>query len=86
MAQYIRKRGKYMKNANIQLEPLACPSCLIKIENALKRLPGVEADSIKVLYNASRARLSFDDTVVTPSAIEDAITNLGYKVLKVSVR
>ena len=75
-----------MKNANIQLEPLACPSCLVKIENALKRLPGVDHESVKVLYNASRARLSFDDNLVTPEKIENAITNLGYKVLRVSVR
>ncbi len=75
-----------MKNANIQLESLACPSCLVKIENALKRVPGVDQESVKVLYNASRARLTFDETLVTPSVLEDTITKLGYKVIRVSVR
>lgn len=75
-----------MKNANIQLESLACPSCLVKIENALKRVPGVDEESVKVLYNASRARLTFDETLVTPNILEDTITKLGYKVIRVSVR
>lgn len=75
-----------MKKANIQLESLACPSCLMKIENALKRLDGIEKDSIKVLYNASRARFDFDDEKVTPAKIEDAITALGYRVLKITVK
>ncbi|HZJ89450.1 MAG TPA: heavy-metal-associated domain-containing protein [Bacilli bacterium] len=75
-----------MKKANVQLESLACPSCLLKIENALKRLDGVEKESIKVLYNASRARFNFDETKVNPTTIENAISKLGYRVLKITVK
>lgn len=75
-----------MKKATLQLETLSCPSCLQKIENATKKLDGVEADSIKVLFNASKVRLTYDESLVTIEEIENAIQNLGYAVEKSSVR
>jgi copper chaperone CopZ len=75
-----------MKTAKIQLETLTCPSCLQKIENALKGLEGVETDSIKVLFNASKAKLNFDEEVISIDDIKGAITTLGFKVEKSSVK
>lgn len=75
-----------MKKAVLQLEPLSCPSCLQKIENATKKLNGVEEESIKVLFNASKVRLTFDENVVSIEEIEKAIQSLGYEVEKSSVR
>ncbi len=75
-----------MKKATLQLEPLSCPSCLQKIENATKKLNGVEEESIKVLFNASKVRLTFDENVVSIEEIEKAIQSLGYEVEKTSVR
>ncbi len=34
-----------MKKATIQLEDLACPSCAMKIEAAVKNINGVNAES-----------------------------------------
>lgn len=75
-----------MKRATMQLETLTCPSCLQKIENATKALKGVEADSIKVLFNSSKVRLNFDEGLISIEDIEKAIRNLGYEVEKTSVR
>ncbi len=75
-----------MKRATLQLETLSCPSCLQKIENATKRLNGVEEDSIKVLFNSSKVRLNFDETVISIEEIEKAVQALGYQVEKTSVR
>lgn len=75
-----------MKRATLQLETLSCPSCLQKIENATKRLNGVEEDSIKVLFNSSKVRLNFDETLISIEEIEKAIQTLGYQVEKSSVR
>lgn len=75
-----------MKRATLQLETLSCPSCLQKIENATKRLNGVEEDSIKVLFNSSKVRLNFDETVISIEEIEKAIQALGYQVEKTNVR
>lgn len=72
--------------ANIQLETLSCPSCLQKIENAVKQVDGVDKDSVKVMFNASRVKVEFDDDVVGIEEIEDVIQRLGYVVEKSLVK
>lgn len=75
-----------MKKATIQLETLVCPSCTQKIEKATKSLNGVEKESVKVLFNSSKAKLDFDADVISIEDIEKAITELGYVVKKSQVK
>lgn len=75
-----------MKKATIQLESLACPSCLQKIENAVKSLDGVEQESVNVLFNAGKVKLNFDEEKISIDQIEKAITALGYEVIKSQFR
>ncbi|MFA5447826.1 MAG: cation transporter [Sphaerochaeta sp.] len=75
-----------MAKATIQLEGLACPSCLQKIEGATKAVNGVDKESVKVLFNSSKVKLDFDDSVVSIGEIEAAITKVGYEVTKSQVR
>jgi len=74
-----------MKKATIQLETLTCPSCLQKINNAVKKIDGVDTESINVLFNSSKVKLNFDDQIVTINQIENSIENLGYGVIKSTV-
>ncbi|MER2063387.1 MAG: heavy-metal-associated domain-containing protein [Alkalibacterium sp.] len=75
-----------MQKAILKLETLACPSCMQKIENALKSLNGVEKDSVKVLFNSSKAKTAFDSEKVTIEEIEKAVEDLGYPVIKSTVK
>ncbi|NCU17501.1 heavy-metal-associated domain-containing protein [Pallidibacillus pasinlerensis] len=75
-----------MQKAVIQLETLACPSCMQKIENAVKGLNGVNQDSVKVLFNASKVKLNFNAEDIAITDIENAIENLGYEVKGSKVR
>lgn len=75
-----------MKTANIQLETLTCPSCTQKIEATLNSIEGVDKESIKVLFNASKVKLSFDDSIVAINEIERAIRKVGFTVEKSKVR
>lgn len=75
-----------MQKATIHLESLSCPSCLQKIEHAVKRLNGVEEDSVKVMFNSSKVKTTFDSDTVTVENIEKAIEDLGYPVIKSRVR
>ena len=75
-----------MKSATIQLETLTCPSCMQKIEGALKGVEGVEQDTISVSFNTSRAKFDFDDEKVSIEELENAITKVGYDVLKSKVK
>lgn len=71
-----------MKKTTIQLETLSCPSCLQKINNAVKGLDGVDKDSVNVMFNASKVKLNFDDQKLDIKDIENAIQSLGYDVIK----
>lgn len=75
-----------MSSAIIQLETLTCPSCLQKIEAATKGLNGVEDESVKVMFNASKVKLDFDEDIVSIEEINQAIEKLGYEVLKSKVK
>lgn len=69
-----------MKKAVVQLGTLTCPSCVQKIDNAVKGLEGVEKDSVNVLFNSSKVKLNYDEEKVSTDDIENAITKLGYEV------
>ncbi len=75
-----------MQKAVIQLEPLVCPSCMQKIEHAVKLLNGIRQDSIKILFNASKVRVNFDSDKLTVGEIEKAIETLGYEVISSKVK
>ena len=62
----------------IQMEELVCPMCAQKIETALKKAPGVQ--SAAVLYNASKAKVEFDETQTSLEALVKIIEGLGYVV------
>jgi Cd2+/Zn2+-exporting ATPase len=60
----------------MSVEGMDCGACALKIENALKRLPGV-AD-INVNYGAETLDLKHDADRSSRQAIEDKIRSLGY--------
>ena len=63
----------------IQREELVCPMCAQKIETALKKAPGVQ--SAAVLYNASKAKVEFDEAQTDLKTLEGVIEGLGYVVI-----
>lgn len=75
-----------MKSATLQLESLTCPSCMQKIEGALKAFEGIDQDTAKVLFNSSKVKFDFDEDKVSIEEIENAIKKLGYDVLKSKVK
>ncbi|WP_031516553.1 heavy-metal-associated domain-containing protein [Desulfofalx alkaliphila] len=75
-----------MQKATIQLETLTCPSCLQKIDKAVKSLEGVDKESVNVLFNSSKVKLDFDNEKISIEKIKDAITALGFEVKKSQVR
>lgn len=68
-----------MTTKTYQLETLTCPSCMAKIEGALKRTEGVQ--KAEVLFNSSRAKVSYDEAVVDSAVLIKTIERLGFKVL-----
>lgn len=68
-----------MTNKTFQLETLACPACAAKVESVVKKTKGVK--EAEVLFNSSRVKFSFDDSIVDSETVKKRIETLGYKVL-----
>ncbi len=75
-----------MQKATIQLETLTCPSCMQKIQNAVKALDGVDKENLSVLFNSSKVKVNFDDGKLSVKEIENAIEKMGYAVIKSQVK
>jgi copper chaperone len=75
-----------MQKATIQLEALTCPSCMQKIEGAVKALDGIDQGSLNVSFNSSKVKVNFDDAKVSIQDIENAISKMGYEVKKSTVK
>ncbi|HIY58899.1 MAG TPA: cation transporter [Candidatus Tetragenococcus pullicola] len=75
-----------MKKAVFQLEELACPTCMQKIEAAATKVTGVDKESVKVLFNASKLKLNFDETTTDVDIIGQAVENIGYPVISKKVK
>ena len=75
-----------MQKATIQLEALTCPSCMQKIEGAVKSLDGIDVKSLSVSFNSSKVKVNFDDEKLSIIDIENVIDKVGYEVKKSTVR
>lgn len=75
-----------MSKATLTLEVLSCPSCLQKIESAVKGLNGIDQNSVKVLFNSSKVKINLDENKLALTETEKAIEDLGYPVIKSKVK
>ena len=65
-----------MKQLEIGIDGMTCASCSTRVERALGKLDGV-ADA-PVNLATGRASVSYDDSVLTPAAVVDAVRKVGY--------
>lgn len=66
-----------MTNTTLQLEKLTCPSCMQKITDTVNNLVGVE--KTKILFDRSKARVTFDKSKVSEEKIITTIEGMGYE-------
>ncbi|AOF48441.1 heavy-metal-associated domain-containing protein [Tetragenococcus halophilus] len=67
-----------MEKVILQLGTLTCPSCMQKIEQAVKKENGVE--KVKVLFNASKVKVEINPALTNAEALKKTIEKVGYKV------
>jgi len=63
----------------LRIEGMDCGACAVKIENAMKRIPGVS--DINVSYGQESLSLKLDTDRASPQVIEDKIRALGFTPL-----
>jgi copper chaperone len=70
-----------MTTKTFKLETLTCPGCIMKIEGAVRKMQGVK--EAEVLFNASKAKVSFDESITNTEDIWKTIEKVGFDVLSV---
>ena len=62
----------------LRSQELTCPSCIVKIEKALKAVEGVQ--EAKVFFNSGRIEVEHDPKEVKAEALAAAVRAVGYEV------
>lgn len=70
-----------MDHTTLQLEKLTCPSCMQKITDTVNEMKGVE--NTKILFDRSKARVFFDEALISEREIMQEIIELGYDAKKI---
>ena len=65
-----------MKKTIIRSQELTCPSCVAKIEKALKAGPGVS--DAKVFFNTGRIEVAHDPAAAPVEALVATVQSAGY--------
>lgn len=65
-----------MDHTTLQLEKLTCPSCMQKIIDTVNDLEGV--DQTKILFDRSKARVFYNEAVISENNIINKIVQIGY--------
>ena len=63
-----------MRTVTLHITGMSCGHCLNAVSKALNSLPAVQVESVQM----GRAVVSYDETTVNPTAIENAIADAGY--------
>ncbi|MCL4273245.1 MAG: heavy-metal-associated domain-containing protein [Anaerolineales bacterium] len=66
-----------MKKTLLRSQELSCPSCVAKIEGALKALGGVS--EAKVFFNTGKIEVQHDPQVVNAEDLVKAVRSVGYE-------
>ena len=66
------------KEITLPVSGMTCAACVRKVEKALTRVPGVEQANVNL--SAGKAGIAYDPNVASVSAMERAVTDIGYEV------
>lgn len=68
-----------MTTATFAIGGMHCAACAVRNERILRKIPGVREANVNL--GTRRARVEFDETAVSESALREAIVESGYEVL-----
>ena len=66
-----------MKKTILRSKELTCPSCVAKIEKALKAVDGVS--EAKVFFNTGRIEVQHDPAQADPEILVKTVQSVGYE-------
>lgn len=63
-----------MSQLSLKIEGMSCGHCVAAVSKALRQLPGVTVEDVKV----GAARVTYDEAAVRPEQITQAVDAAGY--------
>jgi len=66
-----------MKKTFLRSQELTCPSCVAKIETALKVIKGVS--EVKVYFNTGKSEVQHDPEIAKADDLVKAVKSVGYE-------
>lgn len=63
-----------MTQVKLAIDGMSCGHCVSQVRKALEDLPGVSAESVEI----GQAVVTFDESVIQPGRIEEALSAEGY--------
>lgn len=76
---HLENAGQGDANARISIQGMTCASCVVRVENALMAVDGVQEASVNLATD--RASVRYTPGIVDEGALVDAIRELGYEAL-----
>ncbi|NQV09234.1 heavy metal translocating P-type ATPase [Candidatus Woesearchaeota archaeon] len=74
------KSKEETQDVTIPISDMHCASCVVKIENSLKKVKGVKKATVNLA--TQKAHVEFDPSKASTQNLEETIENTGYKVIK----
>jgi copper ion binding protein len=65
-----------MKEITINIEGMSCQHCVMRVKKAIEGLAGISGLSVEV----GRAKVTFDESKIQQTDIENAVVKAGYKI------
>ena len=72
-----------MKTATFDTPSLSCTSCMVKVEDAVTPVPGVETVDVDIV--TKRVRVTFDADTISQDDIAGILVETGYDVAAIAV-
>jgi copper chaperone CopZ len=70
-------KGEILMKTILRSKELSCPSCVAKIEKALKAVDGVQ--DAKVHFNTGRIEVEHEHPQVDPDKLVQVVESVGYQ-------
>jgi len=66
------------ETSTLKIEGMSCQHCVMRVRKAVDELPGVSQADVTI----GTARVTYDESKIKPTDVEQAIEKAGYKVTR----
>jgi len=69
-----------MKSHELTIEGMSCQHCVMHVRKELDKVSGLVVEDVQI----GKARVQFDDATLSPSRLQEAVQEAGYRLVSVN--